>query len=93
MSNQTQDRDTGLTGDAGDTGDGDRPFFTPRRLIRWAAVVGVGIVTVLACWQDPSYAQDAAPGDGESEAMLRACGAAAVAGATVAALRRNRVRA
>ncbi|MDP9818698.1 hypothetical protein [Spirilliplanes yamanashiensis] len=73
--------------------DDEAPFLTPRRLIRWAAVVGVGIVAVLACWQDPSYAQGASDKPGESEAMLRACGVAAVAGAAVATVRSRRARA
>jgi hypothetical protein len=34
-----------------------QPFITPRRLARWATVVGIGIVLVLAAWQDPLYAE------------------------------------
>jgi hypothetical protein len=29
---------------------------TGRRVVRWVAVLAVGIVAVLACWQDPLYA-------------------------------------
>ena len=35
----------------------DRPArFTARRLVRWAVVLTVGILTVLAIWQEPLYA-------------------------------------
>ena len=30
--------------------------FRPRRLIRWAVVLTLGIVAVLAIWQEPLYA-------------------------------------
>ncbi len=30
--------------------------LTTTRLVRWATVLGVGILTVLVLWQDPSYA-------------------------------------
>lgn len=30
--------------------------FSRRRLVRWVAVLTVGIVVVLAIWQDPLYA-------------------------------------
>ncbi|MEV1290170.1 hypothetical protein [Micromonospora sp. NPDC049679] len=29
-----------------------------RRVLRWAAVIGAFILTVLLCWQDPGYAHD-----------------------------------
>lgn len=32
------------------------PIITPRRLLRWSAIVGAAIFAVLACWQDPLYA-------------------------------------
>jgi hypothetical protein len=31
-------------------------FLSPRRVVRWTVVVGLGIVVVLAWWQDPTYA-------------------------------------
>ncbi|GAA0574642.1 hypothetical protein GCM10010172_69110 [Paractinoplanes ferrugineus] len=31
--------------------------FNRRRLIRWAAILTIGIVVVLAVWQDPLYAR------------------------------------
>ena len=35
----------------------DRPVrFTGRRLLRWAVVLTVGILAVLAIWQEPLYA-------------------------------------
>ena len=35
----------------------DRPGrFTGRRLLRWAVVLTVGILAVLAIWQEPLYA-------------------------------------
>lgn len=43
--------------DAQDTVDYS-PAITPRRLLRWTAIVGTAIVVMLACWQDPSYAHD-----------------------------------
>ena len=33
------------------------PLLDARRVLRWTAVIGVGVLAVLACWQDPSYAQ------------------------------------
>jgi hypothetical protein len=30
--------------------------FNGRRMVRWVAVLTLGIVTVLALWQDPLYA-------------------------------------
>ena len=30
--------------------------FTRRRLVRWVAVLTIGIVVVLAIWQEPLYA-------------------------------------
>jgi hypothetical protein len=30
--------------------------FTKRRLMRWIAVLTIGIVVVLAIWQEPLYA-------------------------------------
>jgi len=30
--------------------------FNRRRLVRWAAVLTVGVVVVLAIWQEPLYA-------------------------------------
>jgi hypothetical protein len=38
-----------------------RPLISGRRLLRWTAVVGVGVLAVLACWQDPSYANETGP--------------------------------
>jgi hypothetical protein len=32
------------------------PRVNGRRVVRWVAVLAVGIVAVLACWQDPLYA-------------------------------------
>jgi hypothetical protein len=35
----------------------DQPaFMTRARMVRWAAVLTVGILVVLAVWQSPSYA-------------------------------------
>jgi hypothetical protein len=35
----------------------DRPVrFTARRMLRWAVVLTVGILVVLAIWQEPLYA-------------------------------------
>jgi hypothetical protein len=31
-------------------------FLSGRRLVRWVSVLAVGILAVLACWQDPLYA-------------------------------------
>jgi hypothetical protein len=33
-----------------------QPRFHRRRLIRWAVVVTLGILAVLAAWQEPLYA-------------------------------------
>jgi len=30
--------------------------FNRRRLVRWAAILTIGILVVLAIWQDPLYA-------------------------------------
>jgi hypothetical protein len=30
--------------------------FNRRRLVRWVAILTIGIVVVLALWQDPLYA-------------------------------------
>ena len=32
------------------------PRFTGKRLVRWAAILTVGILVVLAIWQEPLYA-------------------------------------
>ena len=35
----------------------DRPVrFTARRMLRWTVVLTVGILVVLAIWQEPLYA-------------------------------------
>lgn len=34
----------------------DPARFTRRRLVRWIAVLTIGIVVVLAIWQEPLYA-------------------------------------
>jgi hypothetical protein len=35
----------------------DRPVrFTARRVLRWAVVLTIGILAVLAIWQEPLYA-------------------------------------
>ncbi|MCM4079043.1 MULTISPECIES: hypothetical protein [Paractinoplanes] len=34
----------------------DPARFTRRRLVRWVAVLTIGIVVVLAIWQEPLYA-------------------------------------
>jgi hypothetical protein len=36
--------------------DDDRPRFRLRRVIRWVTILVVGILAVLAVWQDPLYA-------------------------------------
>ena len=33
-----------------------RPLISGRRLVRWITVLAVGILAVLALWQDPLYA-------------------------------------
>ena len=33
-----------------------RPLISGRRLARWITVLAVGILAVLALWQDPLYA-------------------------------------
>ncbi|HEX8628044.1 MAG TPA: hypothetical protein VF755_07720 [Catenuloplanes sp.] len=32
------------------------PTITPRRLLRWTAIVGTAIIVMLACWDDPGLA-------------------------------------
>ena len=51
-------------------------LLTPRRLIRWTVVIAVGIVVMLAFWQDPVFADpDADPlGDGPPWAAIGAAG-------------------
>jgi hypothetical protein len=67
-------------------------FLTRRRLIRWAAVVGIGIVAVLACWQDPSYAHESTGRSGSAGALLPVGGAAALVAAAVGGTVRRRGR-
>ncbi|MDP9796316.1 hypothetical protein J2S43_004828 [Catenuloplanes nepalensis] len=35
-------------------------FFTRRRIIRWVILLTLGVLTFLACWQDPVYASPVA---------------------------------
>lgn len=37
--------------------DEDPARFNRRRLVRWIAVLTIGIVVVLAIWQEPLYAR------------------------------------
>ncbi len=67
-------------------------FLTRKRLIRWATVVGVGIVAVLACWQDPSYAHEQGARTGPNGALLPVGGAAALAAAAAVQTVRRRGR-
>ncbi|RZU49025.1 hypothetical protein EV385_0759 [Krasilnikovia cinnamomea] len=48
--------DTDVTVEPGLEPDEDPARFNRRRLVRWVAVLTVGIVVVLAVWQDPLYA-------------------------------------
>ena len=29
--------------------------FTTRRLVRWLAILTIGTITMVACWQEPLY--------------------------------------
>ena len=87
-----QEQSNHVAGEAVDPAE-EPAFITPRRLIRWAAVVGVAIVAVLACWQDPSYAHEADGRSGAAGALLPVGGAATVLATVAAASRRNRRRA
>jgi len=33
-----------------------RSTVTKRRIVRWIAIIAIGVVVVLAIWQDPLYA-------------------------------------
>jgi hypothetical protein len=37
--------------------EGPTRFFNTRRTVRWIAVLAIGIVLVIAIWQEPLYAR------------------------------------
>jgi hypothetical protein len=39
-----------------DVGDDEPARFTARRVVRWVTILTVGILAVLAIWQEPLYA-------------------------------------
>lgn len=65
------------TDTAEDDSEEQTALLTPRRLIRWTVVVAVGIVVMLAFWQDPVFADpDADPlGDGPPWVAIGVTGA------------------
>ncbi|WP_189078808.1 hypothetical protein [Mangrovihabitans endophyticus] len=39
-----------------DISEDEAPRFNTRRLVRWVAILTIGILAVLAIWQEPLYA-------------------------------------
>jgi hypothetical protein len=72
--------------------DDDSPaFLNRRRMIRWAAIIGFGILAVLVIWQDPVWA-DPSPTegpDGPDPAVLVGAAVALTAAAAALALHRR----
>jgi hypothetical protein len=38
-------------------GEGPARFFHKRRTVRWIAILAIGIVMIIAFWQEPLYAR------------------------------------
>ncbi|MCI4065369.1 hypothetical protein MRQ36_23500 [Micromonospora sp. R77] len=65
---------------------------TVSRLLRWAAVIGLGITLTLAAWQDPvlAYGTDRPPLDGSVARLSAATALGAVVGFGLMRHRRHR---